>query len=63
MIMAWLAVDMDGSEYVYQDKPIRKDKLFDRQEDESELVQLPEGSIKKLTGKELTWDDEPIELE
>lgn len=61
--MAWLAVDMDGSEYVYQDKPIRKDKLFDRQEDESELVQLPEGSIKKLTGKELTWDDEPIELE
>lgn len=63
MIMAWLAVDKDGSEYVYQDKPIRKDKLFDRQEDESELVQLPEGSIKKLTGKELTWDDEPIELE
>lgn len=61
--MAWLAVDMDGSEYVYQDKPIRKDKLFDRQEDESELVQLPEGSIKKLTGKELTWDDEPVGLE
>lgn len=63
MIMAWLAVDKDGSEYVYQDKPIRKDKLFDRQEDESELVQLPEGSIKKLIGKELTFDDEPIELE
>nr|DAF67739.1 MAG TPA: hypothetical protein [Caudoviricetes sp.] len=25
-------------------------------------VELPKGSIKKLTGKELTWNDEPIEL-
>lgn len=23
---------------------------------------LPKGSIKKLTGKDLTWNDEPIEL-
>lgn len=23
---------------------------------------LPKGSIKKLIGKELTWDDEPVEL-
>ena len=25
-------------------------------------VTLPKGSIKKLTGKELKWEDEPIEL-
>ena len=24
--------------------------------------QLPQGSIKKLIGRELTWDDEPVEL-
>lgn len=25
-------------------------------------VQLPKGSIKRLIGRELTWDDEPAEL-
>lgn len=25
-------------------------------------LELPKGSIKKLIGKELTWDDEPVEL-
>ena len=27
------------------------------------LVVLPKGSIKKLMGRELTWEDEPVELE
>ena len=61
--MAWVAVDKDGSEYVYQDKPIRKNEFFDRQEYESELVLLPKGSIKKLIGRKLIWKDEPVELE
>lgn len=25
-------------------------------------IELPNGSIKKLIGRELTWDDEPVEL-
>ena len=25
-------------------------------------VSLPKGSIKKLIGRELTWEDEPVEL-
>lgn len=25
-------------------------------------IELPKGSIKKLIGRELTWDDEPVEL-
>jgi len=25
-------------------------------------VTLPQGSIKKLIGRELTWDDEPVEI-
>ena len=28
---------------------------------EKEMV-LPKGSIKKLIGRELSWDDEPVEL-
>lgn len=26
------------------------------------LVVLPKGSIKKLIGRDLTWEDEPVEL-
>ena len=29
---------------------------------ESNAVELPKGSIKKLIGRELTWNDEPVEL-
>lgn len=25
-------------------------------------IQLPKGSIKKLIGKDLTWNDEPVEF-
>ena len=27
-----------------------------------DLVSLPKGGIKKLTGRELSWNDEPVEL-
>lgn len=26
------------------------------------MIELPKGSTKKLIGRELTWDDEPVEL-
>ena len=59
--MAWVAVDEDGSEWVYYKKPFRnKDNCkFDL---ESGYVELPQGSIKKLIGRQLTWDDEPVGL-
>ena len=28
----------------------------------TEWISLPKGSIKKLIGRELTWEDEPVEL-
>lgn len=28
----------------------------------SDTIELPKGSIKKLIGRELSWDDEPVEL-
>lgn len=57
--MAWLAVDADGSEYVYRNCPNR---LTDTWMEDEDLVELPKGAIKRLTGKDLTWNDEPIEV-
>lgn len=59
--MAWLAVDKDGDEYIYRDKPGRQINNY-WYAGEDHFVELPKGSIKKLIGKELSWDDEPVEL-
>lgn len=62
--MSWLAVDKNGNEYVYNTKPNRDDvhmwwSLWDC---DGSAVELPKGSIKRLIGRELTWDDEPVEF-
>ena len=58
--MAWVAVDQNGDEWIFEEEPTRADDYW---EPISEmLVSLPKGSIKKLTGRELTWDDSPVEL-
>lgn len=59
--MAWLAVDMDGSEIVYDSCPERGKYVFDPNI-KCNYVELPKGSIKKLIGRDLTWEDEPVEL-
>lgn len=59
--MAWLAVDMDGSEFIYNKYPERGEYVFDP-EYWCNCVELPKGTIKKLLGYELTWEDEPVEL-
>lgn len=58
--MAWVAVDKDRIEYIYEDKPSRTSagywySVFG-------LVRVPNGSIKKLIGRELSWNDESVEL-
>ena len=65
--MAWLTVDSDGSEYIYSEKPRRYKNCWDMAYDEDgypigSMVLLPKGTIKKLIGKDLTWEDDPIEL-
>lgn len=59
--MAWVAVDKNGQEVIFEDQPIKGKEIWylDR---EDYYVNLPKGSIKKLIGRELTWDDEPVEL-
>lgn len=63
--MVWFAVDKDGSEYIYDNKPERIDSYWGIQESKigepiGVLILLPKGTIKKIIGKELTWDDEPV---
>lgn len=60
--MAWVAVDYNGIEGIYDSKPVRYNNCFWIQE-WGDSVSLPKGSIEKLTGRTLTWNDEPIELE
>lgn len=76
--MAWIAVNKDGSETIFAFRPFRTDPnkslngLWEpeywtdegvgRYGNEDTRIVLPKGSIKKLTGKDLTWNDEPIEL-
>jgi hypothetical protein len=57
--MAWLAVDEDGEEYIYETLPERDGDLWNGK---GIHFLLPKGSIQKLIGKQLTWDDEPFEL-
>lgn len=67
--MAWLAVHKNGKEGIFHHKPARDEKL-DGWYDEEEYggvfydteISLPKGSIRKLIGRDLTWQDEPVEL-
>lgn len=64
--MAWLAVNEYGSERIFADKPYRNtDPRFGLNWNCGWLslyIELPKGSIKKLIGRELKWEDEPVEL-
>lgn len=59
--MAWLAIDKDGRETIYERRPSRGDSEWFPHTIE-DFIELPKGSIHKLIGRELTWEDEPVEL-
>lgn len=67
--MAWVAVDKNGEEAIYSTKPIRGTNEIKRNTEMWVLpsigehyICLPKGSIKKLIGKDLTWNDEPVKI-
>lgn len=62
--MAYVAVDENGDEVKFIYKPIRDrgEWCFGAQHEYNDAEELPKGSIKKLIGRELTWEDEPVEL-
>lgn len=65
--MAWLAVNKDGTEWIMPEKPFRGwGGYWEYLEEVYNVpieIELPKGTVYKLLGKELTWDDEPVELQ
>ena len=62
--MAWVAVTKHGREFISMCKPIRvtDEDDYSGWKDTFVEISLYSGSIKKLIGRELSWDDSPVEL-
>ena len=67
--MAYVAVDKDGTEVIFDDIPVRGTNKLKCNCDQwalnsvtSNYIVLPKGSIEKLIGRTLTWDDEPVKI-
>ena len=61
----WLAVDEGGYEYKFTEKPYRWHNGIVpiwTSKGKGNRVSLPSGSIQKLIGRELTWEDECVEI-
>ena len=61
--MAWLTVDYDGTEVVWERRPHRENGSweYDRK-NPCCFVELPKGSVVKLTGYTMSYDDDPLEI-
>lgn len=60
--MAYLVADKDGVEYIFQDKPVKSIYGWISYDTFPKIVRLPNGSIKKLIGFDLTFDDNFVEI-
>jgi len=60
--MAWVAVNEKGNEIISDAKLIKKDSGLWIVGGSYNVIVFPKGSIKKLIGRELSWEDKPVEL-
>lgn len=64
--MAWVVIDEFEEEIILDPKPSKnkKDKDWKGYWNDFYIgkIRLPKGTIKKLIGRNLTYDDEPVEL-
>ena len=63
--MAYLVVNKNGAEQICEQELFRwGSELYWSAQNEYDYptIELPKGSIEKLIGKKLTWEDEPVEL-
>ena len=56
--MLYFVVDKDGSEWVYDDPPMRdfENEMWVSRNDDVNVIRLPLGSIKKFCGWETSWE-------
>lgn len=61
-----VAVDKDGSETMFTDKPCRAfddiEYYFYWDTTSGVFIPIPKGTIRKLIGRNLSWEDEPVKL-
>lgn len=71
--IVFLAVNENGDEVILDNFPVRQGEVWTDErsahdeeyfsvEDHNSAIVFPKGSIYKLTGKYLTWEDDPISL-
>lgn len=58
--MAWLSVNKVGVEFISKYQPKRLSTTWVFLEKDADGLSIRRGSIKKLIGKDLTWDDPPF---
>lgn len=60
--MIWI-VDKKGTEIVFSDKPSKGFMFWYNQESpNNRIVSLPKSYTKRSINRDLTWEDEPVEL-
>lgn len=68
-MLVYFAVNMDGTEITSNAKPEREENSWCCMSenvagwDDDYSVILSKGTIEKILGKKLSWNDEPIEME
>ena len=60
--MAWVCVNSCGTELIFETEPHKVAYSWRDNEGSCRCITLPKGSIKKLIGKELSWEDDCVEL-
>lgn len=60
--MTWLTKDLYGNEHIFRKKPKRGLHYWFVPLCSDCSIELPKGCIKKLIGKDITWEDEPVKL-
>lgn len=60
--MSWVAVDESGAEVIFRKKLARRHHSPGARSDGEWWVLLPFGTIERLTGRRMTWKDEPVNL-
>ena len=69
----FLAVNKNGDEIILDNTPARQgeigtdersthDEEYVSIEDQNSAIVLPKGTIRRLTGRDLKWEDDPISL-
>lgn len=69
----FLAVNKNGDEVILDNAPARQGEIWTDErsahdneyfsvEDHNSAIVLPKGTIRRLTGRDLKWEDDPISL-